>query len=172
MEFTISDDRMWLPVHTKPRCEKKFLLFCNKYNVQAYLPLKIKLRSKGRGTVRSELPMFPGYAFACMSEQEKVTLARTNHIVNYISHTKEQELRLCQDLESILILEQMQETEELFVSPEIQKGHEVIVSAGPLRGLTGIVKRRKSAHRIVVNVEMISHSVVMELDVADVDLDL
>ena len=172
MEFSISDDRIWLPVHTKPRCEKKFFLFCDKYNVTAYLPLKVKLRSKGRGTVRSEIPMFPGYVFACMNEAEKTTLSRTGHIVNYISLSKDQEQRLCQDLKSIRILEGMQETEELFVSPEIEKGKEIIISAGPLRGLNGIVHRRKSAHRIVVNVEMISHSVVMELDVADVELDL
>lgn len=172
MEFSTFDDRMWLPVHTKPRCEKKFLLYCDKYDINAYLPLKVKLRTKGRGTVRSELPMFPGYAFACVNEEEKTILARTNYIVNYIRLTKAQEEGLCQDLKSIRILEQMQETEELFVSPEIQIGNEVIISSGPLRGLNGIVDRRKNSHRIVVNVEMINHSVVMELDVADVELDL
>ena len=172
MGFQISENRIWLPVHTKPRCEKKFLLFCDKYHITAYLPLKIKLRSKGRGTVRSELPMFPGYAFACLNEEEKTILSRTSSIVNYISISRDQEQRLCQDLESIKILEQMQETEELYVSPEIQKGHEIIISAGPLRGLNGIVDKRKSSHRIIVNVEMISHSVTMELDVADVELDL
>lgn len=172
MTFEISDDRFWLPVHTKPRCEKKFLLFCDKYNVKAYLPLKIKLRSKGRAVIKSELPMFPGYAFAWMDAEEKNKLAKTSSIVNYISMNREQEKKLCQDLESIKILEKMQATEELFVSPEIQSGREVLISSGPLRGLNGIVEKRKTFHRVIVNVEMISHSVKMEMDVADLELDI
>ena len=172
MTFEISDDRLWLPVHTKPRCEKKFLLFCDKYNVKAYLPLKVKLRTKGRALIRSELPMFPGYAFACMNAEEKNSLSKSSSIVNYISMTREQEKNLCQDLESIKILEKMQDTEELFVAPEIHSGRKVQICAGPLRGLNGIVEKRKRFHRIIVNVEMISHSVKMELDVADVELDI
>ena len=172
MAFEVSEDRYWLPVHTKPRCEKKFLLFCDKYDVKAYLPLKIKLRTKGRALIKSELPMFPGYAFAWMNVDEKNKLAKTNSIVNYISMNREQEKKLCQDLESIKILEKMQATEELFVSPEIQSGREVLISSGPLRGLNGIVEKRKTFHRVIVNVEMISHSVKMEMDVADLELDI
>ena len=57
--------------------------------------------------------MFPGYAFAWMDAEEKNKLAKTSSIVNYISMNREQEKKLCQDLESIKILEKMQATEEV-----------------------------------------------------------
>ena len=172
MEFTSSEERFWLPVHTRPRCEKKFLLFCKKYNIQAYLPLKIKIRSKGRGYVKSELPMFPGYAFAWLNSQEKTKISQTNSVVNFIPLSKDQEKRLIEDLRSVYILEQLQENEELIVCPEIMEGSEVRIVSGPLRGLAGLVSKRKGSHRVVVNVEMISQSVVMEIDSTDLELEL
>ncbi|MCM8529952.1 MAG: hypothetical protein NE330_02230 [Lentisphaeraceae bacterium] len=171
MNFPSSEERFWLPVHTLPRCEKKFIRFCESYDITSYLPLKIKVRTKGRGTVRTELPMFPGYAFAWVNPIERTKLAQTSTIVNFIALDREQEASLIENLESVLILERMQENEEIVVSPEIQPGSEVKVSAGPLRGLNGLVTKRKGIHRVVVNVEMISRSISMELDSADVELE-
>ena len=172
MDFTFSEDRMWLPVHTMPRCEKKFILFSQKYQIKSYLPQKIKIRSKGRGSVRQSLPMFPGYAFAWMNAEERHKISQTRSVANFINLSRFQEASLIEDLKSIYILEHLQEAEELYVSPEIQKGSEVAISSGPLRGLNGIVIKRKGIHRVVVNVEMISQSVSMEIDSADLELDL
>jgi|SaaInlStandDraft_1057018.scaffolds.fasta_scaffold199944_2 transcriptional antiterminator RfaH len=172
MEFPFSEERYWLPVHTKPRCEKKFTRYCDKYDITSYLPLKVKIRSKGRGTVRSELPMFPGYAFAWLSEEEKSLVSRTNSIVRFVRLSRDQELSLREDLHSISILEKLQENQVVIVSPEIKVGEKILVSSGPLSGLNGIVEKRKGTHRVVVNVEMINQSVSMELDTADLELDL
>ena len=79
---------------------------------------------------------------------------------------------MIEDLRSVYILEQLQENEELIVCPEIMEGSEVRIVSGPLRGLAGLVSKRKGSHRVVANVEMISQSVVMEIDSADLELEL
>jgi len=114
--------------------------------------------------------MFPGYAFACLNDEEKSLIVTSNTIVNFVSLTRDQESSLVEDLVGIRILEEMQENGEVLVAPEIIPGSEVVIKSGPLRGLTGLVENRKGVHRIVVNVEMICQSVCMELDSSDVEV--
>ena len=171
MSFEIVDDRMWMPIHTKPRCEKKFLRFCERFNITAYLPLRKNVRTKRKSTlIYTYVPMFPGYSFACLNDEEKSLIVTSNTIVNFVSLTRDQEKSLVEDLTGIKILEQMQESENILVSPEIIPGSEVSIKSGPLRGLTGLVEQRKGVHRIIVNVEMICQSVCMELDSSDVEV--
>ena len=170
MEFKIHEGRLWQPVHTRPRCEKKFQRFCDKYDLISYLPLKLRANTIRNKIVKSQIPMFPGYAFACLNDEEKAIVSRTNSVVNFINLSRAQEKSLVEDLRSINILEHMQENQEILVSPEIQPGSEISVKYGALRGLTGIVEKRKNIHRIVVNIDMISQSVAMEMDSSDVEI--
>ena len=159
-----------MPIHTKPRCEKKFERFCDKFNIISYVPLRKKVRTKRTTLIYSYLPMFPGYAFACLDDEEKSLIVTSNTIVNFVSLSRDQEHSLVEDLIGIQILEKMQENDEILVAPEIIPGSEVAIKSGPLRGLTGLVEKRKGVHRVIVNVEMICQSVCMELDSGDVEI--
>lgn len=170
MNFEIYDDKLWMPVHTKPRCEKKFQRFCDKFDILCYLPLRKKVRTRRSYRIYTYLPMFPGYAFACLNDEEKSQVLTSSTVVNFISLNREQEKLLVEDLTGIRILEDLQENENILVAPEIIPGLEVVIKSGPLRGLTGIVEKRKGVHRIIVNVEMICQSVAMELDSADLEI--
>ena len=168
MEFEISEDRVWTPVHTRPRCEKKFMTWCEKFSITAYLPLRIKAKTIGKKVYKSFIPMFPGYTFAWLNSESKHKINQTNTVVSFIDLNRPQEESLVRDLRGIVLMEHMQELDELEVSPEITVGKEVKIKSGPLRGLFGIVQKRKGVHRVVVNVEMISQSVSMEIDASDV----
>ena len=172
MDFVIQQERIWQPVHTKPRCEKKFLSFCEHYIIDVYLPLKVHLNTVRNKVMKSMVPMFPGYAFACLDSNMKNTLNLTGTVVNYINLNRGQEASLIEDLNSIVILEQLQsESDSLIVAPELKPGKEVSIKSGPLRGLTGVIEKRKGVHRVIVNVEIISQSAAMELDACDVELE-
>lgn len=170
MDFEIFEDKMWMPIHTKPRSEKKFQRFCEKFDMVSYVPLRLKARSKGTRIVHSHIPMFPGYAFACLNDEEKSRISTSNAIVRFIRLSRAQEESLVGELKGIRILEELQGTQEIVVAPEIVPGLEVAIKGGPLRGLTGIVENRKGIHRIIVNVEMICQSVVMEMDSSDLEI--
>ncbi|MCM8530488.1 MAG: hypothetical protein NE330_04940, partial [Lentisphaeraceae bacterium] len=141
-----------------------------RYNMISYVPLRLKARSKGNRIVHSHIPMFPGYTFACLDDAEKSLISTCNAIVRFIRLSREQEKSLVEELKSISILEQLQDSQEIVVAPEIVPGLEVAIKGGPLKGLTGIVENRKGFHRIVVNVEMICQSVVMEMDSSDLEI--
>lgn len=52
------------------------------------------------------------------------------------------------------------------VMPFLERGRRVRVTAGPLRGLEGMVQRVKGRTRIVLNVDMIRQAVSIEVDSA------
>ncbi|NQZ57627.1 MAG: hypothetical protein HRT88_09215 [Lentisphaeraceae bacterium] len=164
MLFTIHEEAIWLPVRTKPRCEKKFIRFCDKYSVTSYLPIKIKMNNIRNKMVRSELPMFPGYAFACLTEENRRLLSMTNTVATYVKLDRLEEAQLIGDLENIVNFEVLQKNGKVLVSPEIIAGEEVLITGGPLKGLMGIVEKRKGLNRVVVNVSLIQQSVSMEVD--------
>lgn len=172
MDFSIHENRCWQPVHTRPRCEKKFQSFCEKYSIDSYLPLRVHLNTVRKKVMKSMVPMFPGYAFACLDSDQKYKINQTNSVVSFIKLNRSQEISLLADLQSIVLMEKMQGDGDLVVSPEISAGNEVSIKSGPLRGLAGVVEKRKGVHRIIVNVEMISQSVSMELDASDVELEV
>ena len=172
MEFSVQKDMIWQPVHTRPRCEKKFYSFCEHSSIEVYLPLKVHLNTVRKKIMKSMVPMFPGYAFACLNADLKNKINLSSTVVHYIGLNREQETSLIEDLKSIVILEKLQsDSENLIVAPELKPGKEVYIKSGALKGLTGVVEKRKGVHRVVVNVEIISQSVSMELDACDVELE-
>jgi hypothetical protein len=61
--------------------------------------------------------------------------------------------------------------------PYLKDGEKVVVTTGPLTGVTGIVVREKRADRLVVTISLLMRSVAVKIDrrnvcaVSDADLD-
>jgi transcription antitermination factor NusG len=51
----------------------------------------------------------------------------------------------------------------------LESGDEVRIKSGLMAGMKGMLVRKKSGLRVVVNLELIRRSVVVELDVADLE---
>ena len=81
-----------------------------------------------------------------------------------------QEERLIRELNDIQLLEDADLENELTVEPDILPGREVEIPSGPLKGLTGVVTRRRKQARVTVNVEMLGSSVSVDVDIGDLRL--
>lgn len=53
--------------------------------------------------------------------------------------------------------------------PFLRRGRRARIKAGPLAGLQGIVVRRKNRARLILSVELIQRSVVVEVDEAHLE---
>ncbi|HET8913713.1 MAG TPA: hypothetical protein VFN23_19730, partial [Ktedonobacteraceae bacterium] len=51
----------------------------------------------------------------------------------------------------------------------LESGEEVRIKSGFMAGMKGVLVRKKSGLRVVVNLELIRRSVVVELDIADLE---
>lgn len=162
----------WYPVYTKPRCEKVVEEYCQVHSIPCYLPLLRRAKRYQRRTVETFLPMFRGYVFAQLDDALRSVFLQSHKVVHILPITESQEELLISELLDIQQLVCLQAITDLVVLPELMPGSPVVVSGGPLKGMHGVVERRKSRTRITVNVEMLGQSVTAELDVGELELDL
>jgi transcriptional antiterminator RfaH len=171
MEILQTSDARWTAVHTRPRCEKLLARYCDVKGLACYLPLRRRVERYQRRNVETYLPMFPGYVFVHLSEEEKPVLLQSNRVASVLSVDEAAERVLIEELRAIQRLEQLSQAEELVVAPELVAGKAVLITDGPLNGVRGIVMRRPNKTRVTVNVEILGQSVSVDLDVGEVCTD-
>lgn len=162
---------VWTPVHTRPRCEKVVGQFCERFGLTYYLPLRRQVKRYQRRNVEHFLPMFGGYIFVQLEQQTRMRLMESHRVVNFLDSSGARELQLLDDLREVQRLELASMDAELVVQPELVPGTPVLIAAGPLAGLTGIVQRRQAKTRVSVNVDMLGQSVSVDLDVGEVAIE-
>jgi transcription antitermination factor NusG len=162
-------DVTWVPVYTKPRCEKVAADYCRRHAIPCYLPLVRRAKRYQRRTVETFLPMFRSYLFAQLGAESRVQIVQSHKIVRVVDVTADQEAGLVRELNDILRLEQLQVEADLVVLPELQPGTPVVVTVGPFKGMTAIVARRRSLTRVTVNIELLGQAVTAEIDVGEIE---
>lgn len=110
-----------------------------------------------------ERPLFPGYLFARMSNEERHRALWTSGVIQLLPNSFDPKLIESGELENIRLLA----AARLECRPcDFAAGEIVTVDSGPLAGVSGIVKRTKGALRVVVSIELLRRSVSVELDAA------
>ncbi len=152
----------WWLLHTKPRNEKALAWQLFDSGLDYFLPLVRVPRKYGRQRVEVLLPLFPGYVFlACASEEDRYRALATKRLANALVVVDQ--ARLKSDLEQIRRVLTTPHKVDLY--PGIKRGRRCRVAAGSLKGLEGVVIRRRDTGRIFLDVSMLGQSAVVELDV-------
>lgn len=159
----------WTAVHSRPRCEKILADYCDRHTISHYLPLRRRVARYQRRTVVTLLPMFPGYLFAQLGEPDRTLVLRSHRAVTILPVEDFQEVQLVEELREIQRLESLCRERDVVVAPELAPGIPVLVRAGPLQGLRGIVSRRPDRVRVTINVELLGQSASVELDVGELE---
>ncbi len=149
----------WFVLHTRSRQEKALCADLLAMGVAHFLPLVETVRYYGRRKVRVELPLFPGYVFLRGTVEQAYDVDRTRKLANIIKVADQGAL----DAELRNIQLALRNGGELDPHPYLQQGAEVEVTAGPFRGLRGVVARRNQ-NRLVLNVAVLGLASVMEID--------
>lgn len=154
-------DGRWWVAHTRPRNEKLLATELASLGIFHYLPL-FERQTRGRARRRmyhSVIPVFPGYLFFNGTEEQRLRALTTNRIVSVLTVARQEEL--------VLELRQVQQAISAGVGlrwhPELKVGDHARVIAGPLMGVEGVVTRRMSKVRLVLNVMMLGQSVSVEV---------
>src|SRR3954471_5931488 len=130
------DDCRWLVAHTRARCEKKVVEYCERLRVATTLPCYRSVRRYRGKTVVFEKPLFPGYVFLKAPPELHGKIAQSDHIANLLA-VYDQEL-FTQQLADIL--RALETGLEIVLVPEIGKGSRVQIKNGPLAGIEGWVE--------------------------------
>jgi transcription antitermination factor NusG len=151
--------RWWL-AHTKPRQEKALVDDLTRRGISCFLPLaKVRRRYSDR-TVDIHLPLFPSYLFFSGQERDRLATFETRRVANVIAIADQASLKA--ELSSINRAMKSQELIDLY--PGIRRGRRVRVIRGTLRGVEGVVIKRRSSCRVYLGVEMLGQSAHVEVD--------
>jgi transcription antitermination factor NusG len=160
-------DPHWYAVQTCANHEKRVRQQLDLRVVETYLPVYESVRHWKDRRVRLELPLFPGYLFVRLALCDRLQVLRTPSVVRIVEFGGKAVALPDQEIETL----RRGLTPELGVEPYpyLKVGRRVLVKAGPLQGLEGILVRKKNRSRFVISLDLIMRSVAVEIDVTELE---
>ena len=158
---TFAAGTRWVAFYTLARREKDLARRLGARRIPFYSPLvKRRLKSPGGRTRESFVPLFPGYVFARVDDEQRRMALATNTVARWLPVLDEGQL--LDDLRSIKRLIDA----DVPLTPEarLEAGHAVRVRSGPFLGLEGMVIERRGRQRLLVSVRLLSQGVSIELE--------
>ncbi len=150
----------WWVLHTRSRNEKAVAAALDKCGIPYYLPLVQHRRTYAGRKVDVKLPLFPGYLFMSGGESERYAALRTNRIANVIPVADQKQL--ADELRHISRVVQSDYAVDLY--PALREGCRCRVASGSLKGIEGVVLRRRSTSRVYIAATVLGQSAVIEID--------
>jgi transcription antitermination factor NusG len=158
--------RSWIAFYTLSRREKDLMRKLEAATIPFYAPLvKRRLRSAGGRARISFVPLFPGYVFSLVDDDQRRAALATNAVARWLPIGDS--VGFVSDLRNIrrLIATDQPLTPEALLEP----GQPVRVRSGPLTGIEGTVIKRRGEQRLVVAVRLLNQGASIEVE--DVDLE-
>lgn len=157
--------RHWYAVQTRPHHEKRVEERLQMKSLPTYLPLH-RCRHRWKNGVQAdlELPLFPGYLFAQVSNYDRLAVMQLPGVLGLAISSAHPTTIPDEEIE---VLRTAIDTLGASPHPYLKTGEKVRIVAGPLAGMGGILIRRKQELRVVLTVELIMRSLVVEVSESD-----
>jgi transcription antitermination factor NusG len=158
-------DLLWFVAHTRPRCEKKVLQFCEREGLAAKLPCYSAAHKYRGKTVVFQKPLFPGYVFLQISAGQRGKIYQSDHLANLLE-VIDQELFI-QQLDDVL--RALESECEIRLAPTIGTGTRVKIKNGPLRGMEAWVEERYGMSTVLLRLDFIGQAAAVKLEATDLE---
>jgi transcriptional antiterminator NusG len=157
----LSESR-WYALYVRSQHEKGVLAQLDAKQYEAFLPL---YESKNKGADRWKnvaLPLFPGYVFCRFNRAQRTSVLTTSGVVNVVKFGPEPAPIPQSEIEAVRLIVNSRVMAEPHIG--LGLGTEVIMRAGPLKGLTGILTNVRRSPRLVVSIDLLNRSVSVVVD--------
>jgi transcription antitermination factor NusG len=157
----------WYAVSVRSRFEKLVAQHLQQRSVNCLLPVYRSVRRwKDRRKVL-EMALFPGYVFVNIDVRDRLGVLKAPGVLRFV--TFQGQLTAVADSDIRALESTMSAGLRARPHPFLLDGRKVRVRSGPLLGVEGIVIRRKERFRLVLSIELLMRSVMIELDEGDVE---
>lgn len=154
----------WFATYTCSRREKQVAKELEERAVECFLPLYRALRRRRQGK-SAYLPLFPGYVFVRIALQNRLRVLQVPGVVRLVSFNGQP--APLEDQEIDTLRNALTTGVQAEPHPYVKIGREVEIVSGPLQGLRGKVIRKNNRFRIVLSVDLLQRSVIVDLDSVD-----
>jgi transcription antitermination factor NusG len=154
----------WYALYTCPRHEKVVEQQLHTRTIECFLPRYQSLRRWNDRQALIDLPLFPGYLFVRIPLTARLRVLTVPGVVSIVSFRGEPACLADEEIEAIQTSVALRTAEPY---PYLAKGKSIRIANGPLKGLEGVVVRRKGKLRAVISIHSIMQSFAVEVDAAD-----
>jgi transcription antitermination factor NusG len=153
----------WFAIHTRSRHEKQVAQHLLERQFTAFLPLRLEVHRWKDRMKKVEVPLFSGYLFVRYAgePQLRLSILRTPGVVRIVGFGGKDEPVPAQQMESLRRV--LDHDGLLHRHRFLRAGQCVRILSGAFAGVTGILKRVKSGHRLVINIEPLRQAVALEI---------
>jgi transcription antitermination factor NusG len=167
ISVTSRETTPWWALYTRHQCEKMVAetLACKRFEV--FLPLYASIR---RWTDRQKtlfLPIFPGYVFVRGGLDRRLEVVMTPGVQTILFYGEQ--VAAIPESEIHSIRRMVEGPYRVEPHPYLQCGEKVRITRGSLKGIEGVLVRKKNLCRIVLSMDILHQSVAVEVDASDVE---
>ena len=150
----------WYIVYTRPKFEKKIFARLQEKKVEAFLPLQNVIRQWSDRKKRVEVPLFPNYLFVRILPIDRWNVLRVDGVVRFLQFGSKSAIISETEINNI--------RRSLLANPEVSnqkfdKGDQVVIINGPLRGLEGILVNKKGKKWLAIRIDTIDKSLLVNV---------
>jgi len=157
----------WYAAYTCANHEKRVAIQLGQRSVEHFLPLYESVRRWKDRRMTLHLPLFPGYLFVRIALRDGLQVLQVPGVARLVGFNG---LPCALPTSEIATLQScLARTASLEPHPYVRVGRRVRVKAGPLKGLEGMVIRKKNRLRFVLSLDLINRSAAVEIEAADLE---
>jgi transcription antitermination factor NusG len=156
----------WYAAYTSSRHEKTVAEHLRQREVECFLPLYETVRRWNNGRHRVQLPLFSSYVFVRMGLGDKLRVLQVPGLSQLV--TFQGAPAALPDAEIETLRSALAAGIPAQPYRYLSVGSQVEICRGPLQGMRGILLRHQGQFRVVLSVEMIMRSIVVEVEASDV----
>jgi transcription antitermination factor NusG len=152
----------WYALYVRSRHEKSVQAQLNGKRAEVFLPL-YSTRNKWADRWKTvSLPLFPGYVFCRFNESKRSSVVATSGVIDVVRMGSQPAPIDDAQIEALMRVVNSPLLAEPYA--DLFPGEQVTMSDGPLKGMTGTLTEVRKGLRLVVSVELLRRSVLIEID--------
>ena len=152
----------WFALFVKPRHEKVVASALQARGVESFLPLYEALHRWANRNATVELPLFPGYLFSRFYPSDKSRVLSTPGLFDIVRFGKELAPVSDQEISALQRVAASGLATEPW--PDLAIGEDVQMQGGPLVGFVGKLLEIKKSMRLVLSVDLLNRSILVEIE--------
>lgn len=170
--FESSPDSLWMPVYTQPLHECRLRDYMNARNIPCYLPMLPEWKIQKVNSVKRSYeykkvvyrPMFRGYLFARLTEEDKLNCWQSKSVVSYLNVPHEAQKSFIDELKRIQMIELLGKDAPVEIGNNINEGDEFVIESGIFEGTRGKLLKKNRMFLWIVAIECMHSCLSVEID--------
>jgi transcription antitermination factor NusG len=157
----------WYAAYSCANHEKSVARQLELRSIESFLPLYERPSRWKDRTVKLQLPLFPGYVFVRLAIEEKLRVLQVPGVVRLVGFNGHPVPLPGEEMQALR--EGLSDPLHAEPCPYLKVGRRVRIKSGALRGLEGILLKKKGGYRFVLSLELIQRSIAVEVDAVDIE---